>query len=139
MSGAIPGTTIRPHLSAKNRIGLVIAGLLGLVDILFFIALSFIAVGSPPPGQNGPPAAVLMAGAILGTITLLGVIYTWRTANRAGARVVAGSRILSTLGAMPAFFVGGVPAGLLLAASANVIITAIAVFLVLTPPAPPAN
>ncbi len=65
--------TVSSRLTRKNKVGLVLAAVLGLLD-------------------------------------MVAVIYTWRTANRTGSRVVAGSRILSAITALPALFVRGVPA-----------------------------
>jgi hypothetical protein len=120
-------------ISVKNKIGLVLAGVLGLLDIS-----GPFATPSPAPGEQGPPMVVLVAGSILGLISVIAVVYTWRTSNRVGARVVAGSRILSAITSLPAFFVGGVPAGLIALAAASVVVTFVAVGLVLSRPAEPA-
>ena len=118
---AAVGTTV----STRNKVGLVLAALLGLGDLL---SLASISTDSDEPG---PPGAVLIAGAVFGLITLVGVVYTWRTGNRVGSRVVAGSRILSMLGTLPAFFVPDVPAGLVLVAATMVVLTLVSVVLVL--------
>jgi hypothetical protein len=116
-------------LSTKNKIGLALAGLLGLLDLL-----PMLGGPAPDPNQPGPPFVVLVAGAVLAVITLVAVVYTWRTGHRAGARIVAGSRIISAATALPAFFVPGVPAGLVAIVAAAVVVTAVTVALVLSRP-----
>jgi hypothetical protein len=121
------------RLSRRNKIGLAVAGILGLVDTASLL------MPRPGPGELGPPVAVLIVDTILGLVTLLAVVYTVRTAARAGARVVAGSRVLSTITALPAFFVPGVPPGLVAVAAVAVVVTLVTVWLVLSPPAPGAR
>jgi hypothetical protein len=121
-------------LSTRNKAGLVLAGLLGLADIV-----SLGAIGQPDSGEAGPPVPVLIASAILGVITLIVMVYTWRTANRAGARLVAGTRVLSAITSLPAFFVSDVSPGLVALAAGGIIVTLIAVGLVLSRPAQPAG
>ena len=74
---------------------------------------------------------VLIAAAILGVITLIATVYTWRGGTRVSARVVAGSRILSAITSLPAFFIGDVSPGLVALAAVGIIVTLIAVALVL--------
>jgi hypothetical protein len=114
-------------LSTKNKVGLVLAAVLGLSDALSVLAPT-------DSDQPGPPFVVLAVDAVLGIITLAAVVYTWRTANRIGARIVAGTRILSALSALPAFLVGGVPAFVVVIAASGIIITAITIALVLARP-----
>jgi hypothetical protein len=78
--------------------------------------------------------AVLVVGSVLGLVTLIGVAYTWRTGNRVGSRIIAGARILSAVLALPAFFVEGVPAGLVALAASGIVVTVLCVWLVLSPP-----
>jgi hypothetical protein len=117
---------VLPELTRKNKVGLVLCGLLGLGDII-----GLVAIGSPNNGDNGPPKGILISSAILGVITVAAVIRTWRARSRPAARIVAGSRILSALTSVPAFFVGKVPAGLVIVAGAGIAITLVAVWLVL--------
>lgn len=112
-------------LSTKNKVGLVIAGLLGLADIP--------AVLMPTPeGEVGPPFGILVVGSICGVITVVAVVIAWTKANRGAIRVAAGARIVSMLTALPAFFVD-VPAGLKLVVTALVVLTVISVVLMLSP------
>ena len=128
-SSTLTASTEHTRLSTKNKVGLVLAGLLGVTD------MASLGGPTPGPGEQGPPTAVLVAATILGVITIVAVLITWRTGSRVPARVVAGSRILSALTALPAFFVGGVPTGLIAAAAGGIVLTAIAVWLVLSRPA----
>jgi hypothetical protein len=118
-------------LTTKNKIGLGLAVLLGLSDLAGVLFPS-------PDDQPGPPLAVLVVGAVLGVITLMAVVFAWRTGNRVATRVVAATRILSALGTLPAFLVGGVPASYVVAAAASVVLTVIAVGLVLARRSAPA-
>jgi hypothetical protein len=121
-------TSTTPTLSFKNKIGLGLAGLLGLSSIPS-------AFGSQPgPGEVGPPFAVLVADSVLGLITLVAVVYPWRTRSRVGARIVAGSQILSMISALPAFFVDGVPSLVVVLVAVNVVVTVVVVGLVLSRP-----
>jgi hypothetical protein len=123
-----PGTSTR---TVKNKVGLLLAGLLSLADLS-----SPFTSPEPRPNEAGPPYAVLVASAVLGAITLTAIVITWRSGYRAAARVVAGSRIVSALLALPAFFVDGVPAHLVALVSVGVITTVLAVVLVLSPQVP---
>lgn len=124
----------RPRLTAKNRVGLVLAALLGIADIIG----AFVPSTDPnDPDAAGPPIGILIVGAVLGVITILAVVYTWRTANRIGSRVIAGTRIISALSSVPAFFVAGIPAALVASVGLSIVVTITAVVLVLSRPAPP--
>ena len=112
-------------LSTKNKVGLVIAGLLGVVD-------SFSVLTPTPDGEVGPPFGILVLGSILGVITLIAVVVGWTKANRAAIRVAAGARIVSVLTALPAFFVD-VPAALQALVGFFVIVTIACVAMMLTP------
>ena len=128
MTTQLTAPATRAGLSGKNKTGLVIAAVLGLAD------LASLAGPQPAPGEEGPPMGVLIAASVLGLITLVGVAYTWRTGNRMGSRVVAGTRILSAVTAVPAFFVEDVPPGLVALAAVGVAVTVLCVWLVLSPP-----
>jgi len=102
--------------TTATTVGLVLAGLLGLAD----------AIGVVTGGVDGPPMGVVVAGAVLGVITLVGVVLGWR-GSRAGIAVAAVTRVLSALTAVPAFFVDDVPAPAVGLAAVGVIVTLIAV------------
>lgn len=112
-------------LSTKNKVGLVIAGLLGLSDLP--------AVLMPTPdGEVGPPLGILILGSICGVITVIAVVIGWVKANRGAIRVAAGARIVSMLTALPAFFVD-VPPAIKILVTAAVILTVVSVVLMLSP------
>lgn len=113
-------------LTTRNRIGLVLAGLLALTDLLSPLYVQ------TPEGADGPPTAVLAVGVVLGLATLAALVPAWRSGSRPALRAVAGTRIVSAILALPAFFVD-IPAGLLVFAAALFALTVVCVVLVLTP------
>ncbi|MGI5243874.1 hypothetical protein [Dactylosporangium sp. CA-139066] len=115
--------------STRNKIGLVLAVLFGLSDLI----TPFTPAGATDQGP-GAPMPVLVADAVLGLVTLGAVVFAWRSASRVAARIVAGTRILSALTALPAFFVSGVPAPVVAIVAATVVLTVVCVVLVLAPP-----
>ena len=78
-------------LSTKNKVGLVLAGLLGLGDILFFFLMP------TPEGEAGPPDGILILGFVCAVVTVVAVVIAWTKANRGAIRVAAGARIVSML------------------------------------------
>lgn len=113
-------------LTTKNKVGLFVAGLLGVTDI--FSPLIF----KTPDGETGPPFGILLLDSLLGIITVAAVVVAWRTATRGAIRVAAGSRIISMLTALPAFFVD-VDAAVKVTTAAFVIVTIVSVVLMLSP------
>jgi len=85
-------------LTTKNKVGLALAGLLGVLDLPSFLE-------APSDGETGPPLGILILGSICGVITIIAVVIAWRSASGAAIRVAAGARIVSMLSALPAFFV----------------------------------
>jgi len=123
------GTAEVCTLSRKNRTGLVLAALLGLTDLANFLDV--------PPGDSelataGPPTAVVVGDGVLGVITLVAVVHTWRTAERRGSRVVAATRIVSAVTSLPALFLSGVPAWVVALVAVSVIVSVVVVSLVLS-------
>ncbi|MEU6407316.1 hypothetical protein [Microbispora sp. NPDC046933] len=93
-------------------IGLVIAGLFGLIDVI-----------SVPFGDGEhPPFVVALADGVLGLITVVGVVLAWR-GSRAGVVAVIVTRLLSALTAVPAFFSDGVPAPAVAVAAVGIVLT----------------
>jgi hypothetical protein len=119
----------RTPFSLANKVGLVLAGILGASDLvgLFF---------PTPPGEVGPPLAILVLGSLLGVVTVVAVVAAWRTRRRGLVRLAAGTRILSMITALPAFF-AGVPAWLVAVVALVVVLTITAVVLMLLPPRRP--
>ncbi|GGM46197.1 hypothetical protein ACFFX1_21915 [Dactylosporangium sucinum] len=105
--------------SISLTVGLVLSGLLGLVDVV-----------SLPLGADGPPMAVLVIGAALGIGTVAGVVLAWPNRSRAGAVTVIVTRLLSALTAVPAFFVATTPGAARVAAAAGIVVTLLCVALV---------
>lgn len=105
------------------RAGLALLGLLSLVDIVF----TFV---TPPEGEPGPPVAIVIAGGLLGLVSLALVVLMWRGARGVIGWVLVGLRVLSALLAVPAFFVPGVPTFFVVLAAAFVVLTVVGVVLV---------
>lgn len=112
-------------LSARTRAGLVLAALLGVADVVFTLFPT-------PEGEVGPPLPIVLLGGLLGVATLAAVAVAWRTGRRGALRIVAGTRVLSAITTLPAFFVGP-PPPLMLFAAVNVVLTVVCVVLVLAP------
>jgi hypothetical protein len=99
------------------RTGLVLAGLLAVSD-LFSFAL-------------GPqPLPVIIASTLLGVLTLIALVPAWRSRQRGAVIAVAVTRIVSALLAVPAFFVGGVPAAVQATAAVIIVLAVVSVVLV---------
>jgi len=111
--------------SKLNKAGFVLALLLGLSDLASLLQPT-------PDGQVGPPLAILIIDAVLGLITIVAVVYAWRTGNRGAVRIAAGARIVSMITALPAFFVD-VPAGIMLIVGIFVVATIACVAMMLLP------
>ncbi len=105
------------------RTGLVIAAVLGVADI---------ATLGGAGSEDGPPLPVTVAAAVLGLITLVAVAYGWR-GRRAAVGTVVAARVLSAIGAVPAFFAEDVPAPFVVAAAVLVVLTVAAVALLIPP------
>ena len=114
-------------LSPRNKVGLTLAFLLGLIGLPMFLR------GAPDPGEIGPPMAVLITESICGLVTVVAVAIGWRRGSARAIRLAAGAQIVSVLTAVPAFFLDR-PAlnKLLLAILLGATLTA--VVLMLTPP-----
>jgi hypothetical protein len=112
-------------LSTVNKVGLGLAAVLGVLDIA--------SVFSPTPdGEVGPPIGILLLGALLGVVTLVAVVWAFRTRSRGAIRIVAAARIVSAITALPAFFVD-IPDALRLFAGLIVVLTVVVVVMILTP------
>jgi hypothetical protein len=125
-------TTINPSTTAtrittRNRVGVVLAALLGLSEIV-----STLLIPAPAPGEQGPPEVVLIFGAAMGVLTIAACVYAWVRNSRGGLRVAAASRLLSAITGLPAFFVEGVPAPLVVASAVSLVLTLVAVALLMS-------
>lgn len=103
-----------------TRIGLVIAGVLGLADLSMLI-----------PGEDGPPLAIALGVAALGVITLVSLPFGWR-GSRVALAVVIVTRLVSAVAAVPALFIPELPLPLRLWVAAGVVLTLLAVGLIST-------
>ncbi|VXA94669.1 hypothetical protein [Aeromicrobium sp. 9AM] len=112
-------------LTTKNKVGLALAGLLGLSDLPSFLQ-------NTPDGETGPPMGIMILSSICGLVTIVAVIMAWRTGSFAAIRVAAGARILSVLSALPAFFVD-VPAFVKVLVAVFVVVTIVSLVLMFTP------
>jgi len=108
------------QLSTRQRIGLVLAGLLSLTTVPSVLMPT-------PEGEVGPPFAVLLLSTVVGLVGVVAVVLAWR-GNAAALRVAAGAVIIPTLTALPAFFVD-VPAWVRLMVAASVLLAVAAVVL----------
>ncbi len=88
----------RPILTTRNRIGLVIAGLIGLVNVPSVLMPS-------PDGEVGPPLVVLLADTVCGVIALVAVVIAWRSGSSTAMRVAATCLVITLVTALPALFV----------------------------------
>jgi hypothetical protein len=105
-------STRRPRVGVL-RTGLILAGLLGALDI----AGGIMQLG----GADLLPTAVAVLMIAFGVATLVLVPFAWRGSAWAGWTIV-GVRILSAMTGLPAFFVPGVPAGAVVAASTGLLL-----------------
>jgi hypothetical protein len=112
-------------LSTRAKIGFWLCVVLAVVDI----AGAF--VPTAPDGQ-GPPLVVMVFAAVMGVVTLVAAVLVARSGSRAGVRVIAVSRILSAITALPAFFVPDVPAPFVAWGAATVVLTIVAVVLLMS-------
>lgn len=100
--------------------GLVLLGLLSLTDV----------VGILLTDGETPPIEVAAVGSVLGVISLVLLALAWR-GSRAALVALVVLRLLSALTAVPAFFAGGVPAGIQVFAAIGIVVTLVGCALVL--------
>ena len=123
-------TVTRSAVNTKQKVGLALCGLYSLSNIPSFLE-------APPDGEEGPPMAILVVGTVLGVIGLVATVMAWR-GNRVALRVAAGSIIIVTLTALPAFFVD-VPMWIKALVGVCVILTVVAVVLMFSTDRRPAS
>lgn len=102
----------------KRTTGLVLAGLLSIVDLVLAVT---------GDGEY-PPRAITLTGAALAVATIVGIVLALR-GRRTGVWIVVVARGLSAVAAIPAFVVGDVPPAAVAAAAAVVVITVVTVIL----------
>lgn len=102
------------------KVGLGLAGLLALGDV----ALPLVSDG------EFPPLVVALVALAFGVATLAALLPAWRGSRVAGWVVVV-TRLISVSGAVPAFFVSGVPSAAAALAGTAFLLTLACVVLVL--------
>ena len=125
-SGGRSVTEGGPVFSRKNKVGFGLALLLGVTDLPA-------AMNPTPEGDAGPPMAVLVLSTLCGVVTIAAIAYGWKRHSWPAIRAAAGSRILSALLAMPAFFVEDLPGFVRVLAAVFVLLTVATVVLMLAP------
>ena len=113
--------TVRRPRTGVLRTGLILAGLLGAIDV---------AGGISQLSSDGIlPLAVAVAIIVLGAATLALIPFAWRGARWAGWTIAA-MRVASALTGLPAFFAAGVPAAAVIAASTGIVLAVIVAALI---------
>ena len=110
-------TSTSARVNGKQKVGLVLAALFSLISI------PSVLEGSPEPGKDGPPLAILVVGSVLGVIGLVAAVLAWR-GQRVALRVCAGAIIVNTITGLPAFFVD-VPMGIKALVGFGVVMTVV--------------
>jgi hypothetical protein len=108
-----------------NKVGLVLAALLGVGDIVSLLSPT-------PEGETGPPYGILVLSSVLGLVTVVAVVWAFRKLSRGAVRIVAATRIVSAITSLPAFFVD-IPDALRLVTGVFVVLTVVVVVMILTP------
>lgn len=115
-------------LSTPKRAGHALA-----IVVTFVNALGGL-VAQPGSGSGGgPPVAVVVIGVLIGLVVTVLLVVSWRQDRVGPRRVAAVLMVVIALTAVPAFLVGGVPAGVQLVAGAVVLATLVAVVLLFYP------
>jgi hypothetical protein len=110
---------MRTSAKIGPKVGYGLAALLALGDV----ALPLITDG------EFPPMLVALVALVFGVATLAALIPAWRGSRVAGWVVVA-NRLISAVGALPAFFVDGVPAPAVALAGTTVALAVVCAVLV---------
>lgn len=124
-AGAARGRRAHASLTRKNRIGLVLTVLIGLVNLPSALERS-------PDGGEGPPYGVLVLDSVCGVLLIVAAIVAWRTGGRGAVRLAAGVNILQALSSVPAFFVD-ISVVIKIVAAVAVVVSFVAVVLTLSP------
>ena len=111
------------NYSPTFRAGLIVAFVLGLLDIIF----TFVPVGS-----GGPPLFILVIGLLLGLITCVCVALVWRSTASGSAVGHRGHPHLSSLSAIPAFG-ADIPSWIKVLVAVQIVVTLVDLVLLLQP------
>ena len=112
--------------TARMRIGLVLAVLIGLANLPFLFTPT-------QPGEVGPPYIVILLGAALSVISIVLAVIAWRSGNRTALRIIAACVIVNAVTSLPAFFVD-VSAEVKIGVAVTVLVSVLSVVLVLSRP-----
>ncbi|KGN36844.1 hypothetical protein [Knoellia subterranea] len=107
--------------STRQKVGLVLAGLLSLSSIPSVLAPT-------PDGEVGAPFGILVLSSVLGVVGLVAVVVAWVRSSGTAIRVAAGCLIVTLLGSLPAFFVD-VPAIVRFGTAASALVTVLTIAL----------
>lgn len=110
----------RSSTTTKQKVGLALAGVYSLTNVPSVL-------GTPDPGQVGPPMSILVIGGVLGVVGVVAVVLAWR-GNGVALRVAAGAVVVMTLTGLPALFVD-VPMFVKALVGFSVLLTVLAVVL----------
>jgi hypothetical protein len=119
-STATPSPTTPRTTTTATRVGLVIAGLLGLGDLY-----NAYTQWSEDAGD-----AFAYLSLAFGVVTLILIPFAWRGSTRAGW-AVAIIRVVSSLLGLPAFFIPGIPAPFVVAAAVGILLAVASAVLIL--------
>jgi hypothetical protein len=112
-------------LSTKNKAGLALAGLLGVLDIA-----GYFLTPDPSADMPGPPDWIVLLDVALGIITVIAVFLAFRSPNKVNVGTTVAARVLSALTAVPAYF-AGVPTNIIVLVTAFIAATIVTVWLIL--------
>jgi len=114
------------NLSTKNKVGLGLAGLLGVLDIA-----GYFLTPDPSADMPGPPDWIVLLDVALGIITVIAVILAFRSPNKINIATTLTARVVSALTAVPAYFVG-VPTSILVLVTVFIVATIVSIWLILS-------
>jgi uncharacterized membrane protein (UPF0136 family) len=106
-------------VSRSRTAGLVILALLGVLDIAGLVGFAM---------EPTPPIAVIIGGAVLGALTVIGVWLAWRS-RRGGIALAIGSRVIAALVGIPIFFMD-TPGWIQVATAVVMVLTVLGIVLI---------
>jgi hypothetical protein len=112
-------------MSPARTAGLGILTLLGVLDIVGLVGFAM---------NDAPPAGVMIVGAVLGAITLVGAWMAWHDRHGGVATVIA-SRVVSALFGIPVFWADDAPGWAKITVAIGIALTVVGVALLASPAA----